>query len=75
MSLPPGSRIRALSGRACPHCGSRRIGWSWLIWLKGIPVLSTFGPGFALTVWLPVLRRCRSCGLVFKAPHATLTGR
>jgi hypothetical protein len=72
MSLPPGIRIKSLTGRACPHCGGTRIGWSWLTWMKGILVISTAGLAFALTVWLPVLRRCRDCGLVFRAPHARL---
>ena len=75
MNLPPGTRIRAMSGKACPHCGSTDIGWSSLTWLKGLLVIATFGLAFALTVWLPVLRRCKTCGLVFRAPHAKLFPR
>jgi hypothetical protein len=70
MSLPPGTKIKALSGKACPHCGGTDVGWSWLSWLKMVILIGTGFLAIGIVAFLPVLRRCRYCGLVFRAPLA-----
>ncbi|MEM9079170.1 MAG: hypothetical protein AAGC74_00580 [Verrucomicrobiota bacterium] len=66
------SRLQSLSGKCCPLCGSTDIAWSWLTWCKIVAIFCTGLLAFAITVWLPVLRRCRTCNLTFKAPMARL---
>ena len=49
-NLTPGaSRLKALSGKACPHCGGQNIAWSTMAYFKAFTPLVVIS-GFFLPV-------------------------